>query len=174
MRGVSRETQGLAEGDRRRCGGLHIVLDDLQNPGNVSAIIRSCEGLGVAVVHVVGDGPGPATVNRASKGAERWMALEFHANASECIATLRERGLRVLCACPPPAGVAIWDCDLRAEVAVVLGNELYGASAAARVLADAIVHIPMLGVTESLNVAAAAAISVYEAMRQRRAAPQGQ
>jgi len=148
---------------------LLVVLEDVEKPGNLGAVLRIADGVGAHAVLAVGgadlDNP---NVLRASRGAFFTMPA-VAAPRPEIVAWLRARGVRLLAASPD--GADLWDaCDLTAPVALVLGAEHDGLSPALLAACDGTVSIPMHGAGDSLNVATAAAVLLYEAARQRRAA----
>jgi len=146
---------------------LHVVLDELVHPQNVSAILRTCETAGVTGVHVAGADPFVGSPLRISRGAERWLSIHHHDNVAACIALLQQQGIRILCASNRPGAQDYRSVDLTGPIALVLGNESHGVSSSAAVLADAVIYIPMLGRTLSLNVSVAAGVLLFEALRQR-------
>jgi len=149
--------------------GPVVVLDEVQDPGNAGAVARAAEAFGAAgLVWVKG------TVSRwngktlrASAGSLFRLPVIESAGASEAAAMLRERGLSV-CVAAPRGGVAPWEADWRGRCALVIGNEARGASGEWAAAGCTSVCIPTRGV-ESLNAAVAAAVILYEAMRQRGA-----
>jgi tRNA (guanosine-2'-O-)-methyltransferase len=150
----------------RRTRSLVIVLEDLADPHNGAAVLRSADAFGCHEVHLI-EGARPFAVShRVSRGTERWLELVRHQNAEECVAHLRARDYRVFVAAmngelTPEALAAV------PKAAVVLGNEHRGISDALRAAADATYAIPMDGFVESLNVSVASAITLYVASRGR-------
>lgn len=148
---------------------LLLVVDGLEKPGNLGALLRTADGAGVDAVLVTGGGTDLENPNviRASMGsvfAVPTLALP----AEELHAFLRARGVRLVAAAPA-ADTAYWDADLRGPVALAVGAEHEGLAAGWLEHADLRVAIPMRGAADSLNAATAGALLVYEALRQRRA-----
>lgn len=154
--------------------GVVLVLEAMQDPGNLGTLLRTAEAFGVAQVFATPDSVSawnPKTM-RASAGSVfrvpvRRMALE------EAHRNLKENGVRLYAAVAEGEGAtACMDTDLTRPCALMIGNEGAGLSAAAVALADAQIHIPCA--TESLNAGVAGTVLMYEAMRQRTAvaAPQ--
>lgn len=146
---------------------LVLVVEGIEKPGNLGAMLRTAEAAGVdAVVAAspVTDWANPNVV-RASKGT-LFAVPVAHAPAAEVVAWLRERGLQVVVA-TPDAERLVTEVDLTGPTALVVGTEHDGVTEAVRGAADVLVRLPMAGRVNSLNVATAAAISVYEAVRQR-------
>lgn len=147
---------------------LLVVLEDVEKPGNLGAVLRIADGVGANAVLAVGradlDNP---NVLRASRGAFFTMPA-VAAPRQDIVAWLRGHGIRLLAA--SPEGADLWAaCDLTTPVALALGAEHDGLSPALRAACDGTVGIPMHGAGDSLNVATAAAVLLYEAARQRRA-----
>ncbi len=147
---------------------LVVVLEDVEKPGNLGAVLRIADGVGAHAVLACGgaDTDNP-NVLRASRGAY-FTVPTVAAPRDEITAWLRARGVRMLAA--DPAGADLWDaCDLAGPVALVLGAEHDGLTPTLKAACDGTVRIPMHGAGDSLNVATAAAVLLYEAARQRRA-----
>jgi RNA methyltransferase, TrmH family len=146
---------------------LVLVCESVEKPGNLGAMLRTADAAGVAAVvaaAAVTDWGNPNVV-RASKGA-LFAVPVADAPTGEVVAWLRARGVAIVAA-TPDAGVPFVAPDLTGGVAVVVGAERRGLSPAWLDQADARVRIPMFGRVNSLNVATAAALVVYEALRQR-------
>lgn len=151
---------------------LVLVLDGLQDPGNLGTILRTADAAGVDAVLVsagTADLYAPKTV-RAAAGSLFHIAVAEPVDAAECAALLKAVGLTILIA-DPRGGTAVFYQELDQAVALVIGNEGAGVGPALRAAADGFVHIPMPGRAESLNAAVAASLIVYEAVRQRLKAP---
>ncbi len=156
---------------RKRQSGLRVVLEELENPRNISAICRLCDAVGVQFVHIVHRGIYPIVLDkRASAGSHQWLTIIQHPSIEECFSELREQGFRIYATHVDPTAREFTDLDYTGKVAIVFGNEGHGVSETARRLADERIVIPQVGFVNSLNVATAAAVILYEAFRQRRAA----
>jgi 23S rRNA (guanosine2251-2'-O)-methyltransferase len=163
--------RGASQGDRQ----LIVLLEDVQDPRNLGALLRVCEGAGVGRVLIRDRGSAPVTptVVQASAGATEWLDLERITNTAQELARLKEEGFWIYGAAE--GGVAPWEIDLTGPVAVCFGGEGDGLRRLTRERCDALVGLPMRGRVESLNVATAAAALLYEAVRQRhgRSGPRG-
>ena len=149
---------------------LVAVLEGVEKPGNLGAVLRSADGAGVDALIVADSASDPWNPNavRASIGTVFSVPLATCA-AGEALAYLQSLGLRIVAAAVDAA--AAWDgVDLRGGVAIALGSEATGLSDTWRVEGVEWVRIPMLGRADSLNVSASAAVLFYEALRQRRSA----
>jgi len=152
---------------------LTVVLEDVHDPHNASAVLRSCDAVGVLDVHLVyvHDDPPRKSFGRAtSASAAKWIRTRFHESIEACYAHLRSEGFTIWATALEPESRELYGLDLTDPTALVFGNEMRGVSEAAIAGADGTVFIPMQGMVESLNISVACAVSLYEAMRQRRAA----
>ncbi|RMH19201.1 MAG: tRNA (guanosine(18)-2'-O)-methyltransferase TrmH [Acidobacteria bacterium] len=153
----------------RRQPDLTVLMDNVHKPHNLSAVIRTCDAVGVLEVHAVS--PHPITARHDSAGGSgRWVRITSHPDHDAAAAALKGRGLRILAAHPVPAAVDFRRVDYTRPTALLLGSELDGVSSSAAAHADGFVAIPMHGAVASLNVSVAAAVILYEAQRQRAAA----
>jgi RNA methyltransferase, TrmH family len=148
---------------------LVAVIEGVEKPGNLGAVLRTADGAGVSAVIVAEPGTDLLNPNviRASLGTIFSVPVAV-ASTGEVLTWLREREIRIVAA-RVQASVDYTAADYRGSVAIALGSEARGLSDAWAELADTSVHIPVLGVADSLNVSATAAILFYEALRQRRA-----
>lgn len=153
---------------------LVLVLDGVEKPGNVGALLRSADAAGADLVVMTGDGTDAYNPNavRASQGSV--FALEVvEASAESLIRSARAAGLKVVTA-TPSAATDYWDVDLSGRVAIVVGAEDEGVSASLQAASDVTVRIPMrAALADSLNVSVAGAILLFEALRQRSALGRG-
>jgi 23S rRNA (guanosine2251-2'-O)-methyltransferase len=147
--------------------GFGLVLDGIQDPFNFGAILRSAEVFGVDAVFVGHDQQAGVTphVARASSGAVNRLSL-VQTNLEGVLRTLGGQGLQIIGA-SEKAAVALDRCDLRAPTALVIGNEGRGLRPEVTAACTTLVRIPQHGQINSLNAAAAAAVLLYEARRQR-------
>ena len=152
----------------RNSAPLFVILQGLEDPHNVGAIVRTAEAVAAdAVILVEGRGaPVNASVHKASAGALSHMRVCKIKSLVKTLDLLHERGFRVVSA-DMNAEQNYTDTDWRQPTALVLGSEGNGLGSEALKRCDEIVRIPMAGCVESLNVSVAAAVLLYEAMRQR-------
>jgi len=155
-----------------RLPGVVAAAEAVHRRHNTSAILRSAEAFGVHEARLVAHRFTPA--RGASKGADRWLELYKHADVTEMMAALKPRGFRLYVADIDPRAVPPEEVPVDQPVALLFGSELTGVSDEARAAADGVVFIPTVGVTQSLNVSAAAAIVMRTVcMRARAAGPVG-
>ena len=164
---VAPEAAAAAAGDAQ----LVVLLEDVQDPRNLGAILRVCDGAGVGRVLVRDRGSAPVspTVARTAAGASEWVPVERVTNTAQAIERLKVDGFWVYGAAE--GGVPPWQLDLSGPVALCFGGEEKGLRQRTRELCDGLVGLPMRGRVQSLNVATAAAALMYEAVRQRSAPP---
>lgn len=154
----------------RNTAPLLVLLNGLEDPHNVGAIIRTAEAVAAdAVILIEGKGaPVNATVHKASAGALSHMRVCKVKSLVRCLDLLHERGFQVAAA-DMEAEKNHTDIDWTRPTALVMGAEGTGIGPEARKRCDAVVRIPMAGCVESLNVSVATGVLLYEAMRQRLA-----
>jgi tRNA (guanosine-2'-O-)-methyltransferase len=150
---------------------LTVVLENIHDPHNVSAILRSCDAVGVLRVELLYTVEKfPRIGRKSSSSANKWLDCRRHTSVADCYTLLRNEGFRVYATRLGGSSASLYDLELSRPSALVFGNEHRGVSVEATEGADAIFHIPMVGMIQSLNVSVAAAVSLYEAHRQRVAA----
>ena len=154
----------------RRMGDLTVLLEHVDKPHNLSAILRSCDAVGVLEAHVVSLQGRLPTFNSTAQGSQKWVPLQRHSSSTEALRGLKERGFNIVGTLLSATAIDYRDCDLTAPTALVLGAEKWGLSPDAAALVDQAVIIPMRGMVQSLNVSVAAATLLFEALRQRQAA----
>jgi 23S rRNA (guanosine2251-2'-O)-methyltransferase len=170
--GLAAEVAPAQRGDARSAapGGdadLVVLLEDVQDPRNLGALLRVFEGAGVGEVLIRDRGAAPVspTVVKTSAGATEWLSIERIPNTAIELERRKEAGFWVYGA--DAAGEPPWDLDLTGKVVLCFGGEEKGLRARTRQLCDRRVGLPMRGRVGSLNVATAAAAILYEAVRQR-------
>lgn len=169
-----RTLEELLSGVPPGCPALLVALVAVQDPGNLGAICRSAEGLGAhgVVVPVRRSAGLTGGAVRAAAGALEWLPVARVTNLSRALADLKGKGLWVVGA-EADGEVVPWEADLTVPLVLVLGGEDRGLGHAVRRACDLVVRIPTAGRIPSLNVAAAAAILLYEVLRQRLGAGGG-
>jgi tRNA (guanosine-2'-O-)-methyltransferase len=152
---------------------LTVVLENIFDPLNISAVLRSCDAVGVREVFVVYtkqylDKRGLVLGKRTSGGTFKWLDVYFFEELEECFRRVKERYGRILATLPPGEGVpSLYSHDLSQPTALLFGNEDEGVSPEALALADGSFTIPQSGFAESLNISVACAVTLFEAKRQR-------
>lgn len=153
----------------RRQPDLAVVLENVFDPHNMAAILRTCDAVGVQEVFAITDQLPRKRHwgHKSSRGASRWVDLRAYQDLQECMADVRARYPRVLGAHIAAGTTDLWSCDLTDSVALVFGNEKHGLSEGMQRLCDGSFIIPQQGMCVSLNISVACGITLYEAMRQR-------
>ncbi|GAB1410517.1 RNA methyltransferase [Desulfovibrionales bacterium] len=155
----------------KRQPDLTLVLNNIHDPHNVSAILRSCDAFGVFGIHLYYTREKfPALAASSSGSAKKWVERTRHTNGADMVQTLRSQGLTIVGTGFGPTAIPLMDWDFTRPTAIVLGNEHRGMDPDIKALVPEELFIPMFGMVQSLNVSVAAATLLYEAMRQRRAA----
>ena len=152
-----------------RLGGLRVVIENLHDPHNGAAVLRSAEAFGVQRVDVIESGKPFRFSSTVTQGCEKWIEVVRHRTLAAAVATLRADGF-LLYAAVPDAGTVLEDLDFSRPAAVLVGNEHEGLSAEAIDAADVQFSIPMYGMTRSLNLSVAAALTIERAATLRRRA----
>lgn len=164
----SRRTERIARVLEQRLPDLTVVVENIHDPHNVSAILRTCDAVGVLGVELLYSlEKFPRVGRKSSSSASKWVDRRRHTTVEGCYSTLRTEGFRVLATRLDSGALPLFDADLTGKVALVFGNEHRGVSDEAAASADGLILIPMRGMIESLNVSVAAAVCLYEALRQR-------
>ena len=154
----------------RRMADLTVLLEHVDKPHNLSAILRSCDAVGVLEAHVVSLKGREPTFNSTAQGSQKWVPLHLHSSSTEAILQLKRQGLRLYGTHLSVDAVDYRQCDFTGPTAFVLGAEKWGLSEETAALVDQAIVIPMLGMVQSLNVSVATATLLFEALRQREAA----
>jgi len=146
---------------------FRVLLEDVQDPRNLGAVLRVCEGAGVGQVMIRDRGAAPIspTVVKTSAGASEWLSIERITNSAMAIAQLKKEGFWIYGT--DAEGDPPWEIDLTGKVVICLGGEENGLRELTRKNCDRLIGLPMRGHVESLNIATATAAVLYEAVRQR-------
>ena len=153
-----------------RMADLTVLLERVEKPHNLSAILRSCDAVGALEAHAVSFEGRPRTFNSTAQGSQKWVRLQDHPDTDSAIRCLKDRGFRLYGTHLGVDAKDYRDCDFTGPTAFVLGAEKWGLTDRARDLMDEALYIPMRGMVQSLNVSVATATLLFEALRQREAA----
>ncbi|MBK8555577.1 MAG: RNA methyltransferase [Lewinellaceae bacterium] len=151
---------------------LTVILENINDPLNISAVMRSCDAVGIREIFAVYtknylDKRGLRLGKKTSAGTFRWIDVYVFEDLEECFRRVRERYSRILATHLGTESKSVYDLDLSQPTALLFGNEDEGVSAEALALADGNFNIPQAGFAESLNISVACAVTLYEARRQR-------
>ena len=154
----------------RRQPDLTVITDQVHKGQNLSAIIRTCDAVGIHRVHAVYDKGGFRPHTGTAVGSHKWVKTEVHREIETPISQLQAQGFQVLAAHFDERAVDYREVDYSRPTALLLGAEKIGVSPEASAQVDGCVIVPMMGMAESFNVSVACAIILAEVQRQRQAA----
>ena len=154
----------------RRQPDLTVLAENLHKPRNFSALVRTCDAVGIGRIHAVRGEALHQLHWHTSQGAEKWVEVDTYEDFETAAARVKGLGFRLVTAHLSDRAVDYRQIDYTQPTALVLGTELFGVSDAAVRHADDEIVIPMMGMSQSLNVSVACAVVLYEAQRQRMAA----
>ncbi|MEO1051832.1 MAG: RNA methyltransferase [Bacteroidota bacterium] len=148
----------------QRTRHITVVLEDIYQPHNASAVVRTCDCFGIQDMHIIENSNDYNVNPRIVHGASKWVDIikysESDDNTKSCLSTLKEEGYKIVGTTPKKEAKSIHDLEMDQKVALAFGTELTGLSDTALGMAEEMVHIPMFGFTESLNISVCAAISL--------------
>ncbi len=155
-----------------RQAGLAVVMENVNDPHNVSAVMRTCDAVGIQDIYILNTKipPHKKFGPRSSSSAAKWITVHHYDNAQDCFSALRKQYNRILTTHLAGDSVSLYDIDFTGSIALVFGNEHDGVSEESRQLADGNFLIPQMGIIRSLNISVACAVSIYEALRQKKLA----
>jgi len=154
---------------------VNVVLEDLYQPNNASAVMRSCDAFGVQDLHVIEDQHRFKPAAGIALGAEKWLSVYKYNNQEalkNCIYKLRKSGYQIIATSPKASHQPIQEINIHTKTSLMFGAELTGLSDEAFELADSICCIPMSGFTESFNLSVSVAICLYEVTTRIRLMPE--
>jgi tRNA (guanosine-2'-O-)-methyltransferase len=147
---------------------LRVVLEEVTNTHNASAVVRTCDAAGILYVDVITAEKNPFPVNEAiSTRAEKWLHFNYYDSTTKCLNHLKSKGFKIIATHLGKQSIPYTAIDYTQPLACVFGNESGGISDEALDLADHIVKIPMRGMSQSLNLSVSVGIILYEALKQR-------
>jgi tRNA (guanosine-2'-O-)-methyltransferase len=151
-----------------RLGSLRVVVENLHNPHNTSAVLRTCEAMGIQHIHVVESVSKFAVARGITKGSHKWLTLHKHRNFADCAKELKDEGFSIYAAMLKKDAVPLPALPIDQNIALVFGNEHAGVSSEAQAHCDGAYFIPMQGFVQSYNVSVATAISIYDISSRMR------
>ena len=156
----------------KRQPDLTVVLENVFDPHNISAVMRTCDAVGIQDIYVL-------TTKiprhkkwgaRSSSSAAKWLTIHQFDDLEECISAIRKKFSKIYTTHLSSDAVSLHEIDFTERVALVFGNEHAGVSEEMITKADGNFIIPQMGIIQSLNISVACAVSIYEAMRQKKMA----
>ncbi len=159
---------------QNRQANLAVVMENVHDPHNISAVMRTCDAVGIQDIYILNTkiprhlkfGP------KSSSSAAKWLTIHQYEDAQLCFQDLRKNYKRILTTHLSSDAISLYDIDFTESIALVFGNEHDGVSDEIRALADGNFVIPQMGIIQSLNISVACAVSIYEACRQKLIARQ--
>lgn len=157
---------------------LTVVLENVHDPHNISAVLRSCDSVGIFRIFVLYTDPRLQAVDpmelghKSSAGARRWVDVWYFEDPHQCFREVQKDHTQILGTHLSESAVGLHQLDLTASTALVFGNEKDGLSEETLQYCTGNFLIPQVGMVKSLNISVACAVSVYEAFRQRQVAGQ--
>lgn len=153
----------------KRQGDIAVVMENVFDPHNISAVMRTCDAVGVQDIYILN-----TKIPRhkkwgakSSSSAAKWLTVHQFENAEECFSLLRNRYSTILTTHLSSDAVSLHSIDFTKSIALVFGNEHSGVSDEIRAMADGNFIIPQVGIIQSLNISVACAVTLYEAFRQK-------
>ncbi|MFM2312854.1 MAG: hypothetical protein RLZZ04_2130 [Cyanobacteriota bacterium] len=146
---------------------LTVLMEDVHKPHNLSAIIRTCDAVGILAVHAVNRHSATPTYSQVAQGSEKWVKLHSHPKITTAIKHLQQQNYQVYAAHLSAIAIDYREVDYTKPTAILLGTERWGVTDEAAALVDGHIIIPMQGMVQSLNVSVANAVVLFEAQRQR-------
>jgi tRNA (guanosine-2'-O-)-methyltransferase len=153
----------------KRQNDITVVLENVSDPHNISAVMRSCDAAGIQDIFILN-----TKIPRhkkwgakSSSSAAKWLTVHQFENAEECFSSLRKSYSTILTTHLSSDAVDLYSVDLTKSIALVFGNEHSGVSEEIRKMADGNFIIPQVGIIRSLNISVACAVTLYEGFRQR-------
>ena len=153
----------------KRQTDLTVVLENVFDPHNISAVMRTCDAVGIQDIFILNTKipPHKKWGAKSSSSAARWLSIHQFTDAVECFASLRRQYKKIYTTHLSTDAVALHDLNLTEPVALVFGNEHSGVSEEIIAMADGNFIIPQVGIIKSLNISVACAVTLYEAFRQK-------
>jgi len=164
--------QRIKEVSARRQLDVAVVLENVHDPHNIAAVVRTCDAVGIQAVYALFTDPNINTNRlrlgkRTTAGARKWVDTYLYTDLDICIGAVRERCDTLHATTLVPGAKSIYQADFTKSVALIFGNERDGISDELLNLTDGQIFIPQMGMVQSLNISVACAITLYEVFRQR-------
>ncbi len=153
----------------KRQPGLTVVLENVFDPHNISAVMRTCDAVGIQDIYILNNKipPHKKWGAKSSSSAAKWLTIHQFTDANECFRILRNNFNKIYTTHLSSDAIGLYELDLTDSVALVFGNEHSGVSEEIIAMADGNFIIPQVGIIKSLNISVACAVTLYEAFRQK-------
>lgn len=166
---TEKRMQRMMEVLSKRQNDIVVVLENVHDPHNVSAVLRTCDAIGVLDIYMIyhSGQKFPQLNNKSSGRVRKWMIVHKFTTVNECFQTLKERGFTIVSTNVEANSKSLYEIDFSQKIALVFGNEHEGITKEVKESSDSVIFIPQVGFAESLNISVACSICLYEAFRQK-------
>lgn len=163
-------TERLLQVLNKRQDDITVVLENVSDPHNISAVMRTCDAVGIQEIYVLNTkiAVHKKWGTKSSSSAYKWLTIHQFTDATECFAALRNKYDLILTTHLSSDAISLHEIEFTKHIALVFGNEHDGVSQEIREMADGNFIIPQVGIIKSLNISVACAVSLYEAFRQKK------
>ncbi len=155
---------------RQRQVNFTVILEDVRDPHNIGAVMRSCESVGIPEIYVLYTRTEEAQFqlgHNSASSAKKWVDVHFYTDRKACFDAVAQKYEQIFATHLDKKAVSIYDLDLSGSIALLFGNERDGVSEESLELCHGNLVIPQMGMVKSLNISVACAVTLYEALRQR-------
>lgn len=157
----------------KRQADLTVVLENVHDPHNIGAVLRSCDAVGISDVYILYTEAelierGVSIGKNASTGVGKWINIHTYDDVKNCFSDLRQQYTQIMATHLSEDAVSLYQVDLTLPTALVFGNEHEGVSQESLKYCTGNIIIPQMGMVQSLNISVACAVSIFEAARQRK------
>lgn len=148
---------------------ITIVMENVNDPHNISAVMRTCDAVGIQEIYVLNTSirPHKRFGAKSSSSAAKWLTVHHFTDLDDCVKVLKDKYQKIYTTHLTDQSVDLYAMDLTESIALVFGNEHDGVSIDFREKADGNFIIPQVGIIQSLNISVACAVTIYEAFRQK-------
>jgi tRNA (guanosine-2'-O-)-methyltransferase len=159
---------------RKRQLDMTVVLENVHDPHNIGAVLRSCDAVGITEIFVLYNEPNLFTshlkvAGKSNAGARKWVDINFYTDTDKCMQAVQSKYQTIYATHLGKTSESIYNIDLSQSFAIVFGNEKDGISMNTLEYCNQNILIPQMGMVKSLNISVACAVSLFEALRQRQA-----
>ncbi|HSZ85533.1 MAG TPA: RNA methyltransferase [Puia sp.] len=153
----------------KRQGNITVVLENVFDPHNISAVMRTCDAIGMQEIYVLNTKipKHKKWGAKSSSSAAKWLTIHQFTDAEKCFDELRNKYTKIFTTQLETNSISLYEIDFTQSIALVFGNEHDGVGEEIRNLADGNFIIPQVGIIKSLNISVACAVTLYEAFRQK-------
>jgi tRNA (guanosine-2'-O-)-methyltransferase len=156
----------------KRQGNITVVLENVFDPHNISAVMRTCDAIGMQEIYVLNTKipKHKKWGAKSSSSAAKWLTIHQFTDAENCFSELRDKYNKIYTTHLETNSISLYEIDFTQKIALIFGNEHDGVSEEIRNLSDGNFIIPQVGIIKSLNISVACAVTLYEAFRQKNIA----